>query len=173
MPWNRTGRATVADALSGIYDQLLLQHIRDAHHYGLRTDVAALLEISNPLCGDVLQLQLAWEHGQLAELRFTCECCGIAMGNASLMTDLLPGLDAAAAAAVAAQAVALLRGVLSPQAVVSALIPARQEQAAAAWALLYEIGQRLPARRTCASLAWQALVAALDGQSTCDARELR
>ena len=163
----------MAELLNEIYDALLMRHIRGGSNYGLRDDIADSVEISNALCGDVLQLQVAWEAGHLASLRFSCECCGIAMGNASLMTAMVPGLDRDGARRLADAALDVLRGGTVPDAAVAHLPAELAQEASAGWALLVEIGRRLPARRTCASLAWQALGAVLDGRQHAAARDLR
>ena len=86
------------------------------------------------------------------------------MGNASLMTELVAGKTAAEASAIAARAFSLLGGEALPA--VEPPIPA--------FRLLAAIAAQLPARRTCASLGWQALAAALSGQVTpAIAREIR
>jgi nitrogen fixation NifU-like protein len=150
--------------LEQVYDLLLLDHIRAARNYGLEAGGPAPLEISNPLCGDTLALQVVWSaEGRLA-LRFQCACCGISMGNASLMTELVSGRTATEASAIAARVFALLTGAAVPPA----------EPVVPAFRLLAAIAEQLPARRTCASLGWQALEAVLAGHATpATAREIR
>jgi NifU-like protein involved in Fe-S cluster formation len=163
----------VTDVLSGIYDQLLLTHIRAARNYGLAEGGPPATEIRNTLCGDRLQLQLSWHEGRLRKLAFSCDCCGISMGNTSLMSEMLPGLDREGARRQAAQALEVLRGGEIPGDVADHLPADLAEGALASWQLLAEIARRLPARRTCASLGWQALAGALDELAVCDAREIR
>lgn len=154
----------MAEALDRIYDALLLDHIRAARNYGLDDGGPTALEIANPLCGDVLLLQLTTVDGAVENLRFSCECCGIAMGSASLMTESVQGRSLEGARALAEQALAVLAG---------RLLSEGGENGGDVWALLRAIGSDLPGRRTCASLGWQALLAVLDGQSACTAREIR
>jgi len=154
----------MAEALDRIYDALLLDHIRAARNYGLADSGPAALEIANPLCGDVLQLQVVATQGRLAAVRFQCECCGIAMGNASLMTEAVQGVELEQARKLAEQALAILTQRLP-------LDPGGD--AGGPWPLLQAVARDLPGRRTCASLGWQALLAALDGQQACTAREIR
>ncbi|MDE3012306.1 MAG: iron-sulfur cluster assembly scaffold protein, partial [Pseudomonadota bacterium] len=137
----------MAEALDRVYDSLLLDHIRTARNYGLEPGAAPVCEMSNPMCGDVLQLQVRAEHDRLVAVRFSCECCGIAMGNASLMTGMVAGTVIADARALAARALGVLDG--------SRTDAAEGE----GWALLAAIRANLPARLTCASLGWQALLA--------------
>jgi hypothetical protein len=48
-----------------------------------------------------------------------------------------------------------------------------REDAKGGWQLLLEIAQDMPSRRTCASLAWQALLAEFQGQSQIIAFEVK
>ena len=86
------------------------------------------------------------------------------MGNASLMTGLISGRTREEAHRLAALALGVLSGASDGEG-----CPDEP-----AYRLLAAIAQRLPARRTCASLGWQALIAALEGgPGTCMAREIR
>lgn len=166
----------MAESLDTVYDALLMDHIRSARNYGLSTapsdaETAGRVAISNPLCGDVLELELDWNGDRLDAVRFGCECCGIAMGSASLMTTVLAGQQRETLRSLAQHALALLRGACTPDETGAAGVDV--PVAAANWRLLHEIGQRLPARRTCASLGWQALLAGLDGERHCNAKEIR
>ncbi len=164
----------MADSLQPIYDALLLDHIRSARHYGLQPDLASV-DIRNPMCGDVLQLQLAWSDGDVpaAAVHFECECCGIAMGSASLLTQMLAGAPRRRVAELAGQALQVLRGAPVPAGVGDHLPESHRAEALAGWALLAAIPAQMPARRTCASLGWQAVLAALAGQRECAAEEVR
>jgi len=171
----------MSQALNSIYDALLMRHIREAHRYGLagfgEEENAHSVEISNPLCGDTLTLK---NWGQTASqpglhLSFECECCGIAMGSASLMTLMLEDASPSQAQEIAHAALAVLRGE-PPSAEIMAMPylpePLRQD-GVGGWQLLQEIAQHLPTRKTCASLAWQALLAEFDGQNQIVAFEVK
>jgi NifU-like protein involved in Fe-S cluster formation len=171
----------MSNALNTIYDALLMRHIREAHRYGLNgfgeEQDASAIEISNPLCGDTLTLKRwrAHESDQGMHLSFECECCGIAMGSASLMTLMMDCVPVNQARALAETALAVLRGEPVPQEILypSYLSEPLREDALGGWQLLSEISQNLPSRRTCASLAWQALLADLEGQSNIIAIEVK
>lgn len=134
-------------------------------------------EISNPLCGDTLFLYRLKTHE--AEkglcLSFECECCGIAMGNASLMTLMMEGAPLVKAQDIAHCALRILRGEAMHQDEITMdyLADDCREEAEGGWQLLREIAQHMPSRKTCASLAWQALLADLQGQSQIIAFEVK
>jgi len=165
-------------SLTAIYDDLLMRHIRQAHHYGVslfEEDEGVSSMIANPLCGDTLTLMRwkAHEPQQGMKLSFECECCGIAMGSASLMTLMLEGALPSQAKTLAESALATLKGAPAPLDVLNHVSPASREEVQAGWQLLFEIGQHMPARRTCASLGWQAVIAQSEGRSDSVAIEVK
>jgi len=175
------GKTAMSNALNTIYDALLMRHIREAHRYGLNgfgeEQDASAIEISNPLCGDTLTLK-RWrsnECDQGMHLSFECECCGIAMGSASLMTLMMEGAPVNHAEDIAHAALAALRGEPASQELMAMqYLPENlREDAKGGWQLLLEIAQDMPSRRTCASLAWQALLAEFQGQSQIIAFEVK
>jgi nitrogen fixation NifU-like protein len=170
----------MSETLTRVYDALLMEHIREARNYGLHANLQGVTRIANPLCGDQLMLQTEWQNGVLAEIRFECECCGIAMGNASLMTTLVTGHPPIKVRAMTEHALGILAGrvaiaLSSTDASLQSgsAPPAGEAGEAPAWALLEEVRRQLPARRTCASLGWQALQANLDGVLDATAHEVR
>ncbi len=160
----------MSDALAAVYDELLLQHIREAHNYGLVEASVPTVEISNPMCGDTLRLQLDWQGDLLTQARFECECCGIAMGNASLMTLMLAGLSRKRVRQRAGQALAVLQGAALPQDLSD---DSDDDARLQGWHLLAGVARQLPARLTCASLGWQAVAAGLANDLAPVAQEIR
>ncbi|MGB8322014.1 MAG: iron-sulfur cluster assembly scaffold protein, partial [Candidatus Acidiferrum sp.] len=48
-------------------------------------------EVSNPVCGDVLQLTANVEEGVVREVRFLCRGCTAAIACGSLLTEMMRG----------------------------------------------------------------------------------
>lgn len=79
--------------LQNLYQELILDHSRTPHGFGLRGEIAAQSHQLNPTCGDEITLQvhlaaddtieaIAWEgHG-----------CAISQASASLLSELAEGL---------------------------------------------------------------------------------
>ena len=70
----------------------LLDHFRHPRNAGDLTDATASVEVSNPVCGDVLRLAVKTEEGRIKEARFLCRGCTTSIACASLLTELLAGL---------------------------------------------------------------------------------
>lgn len=137
--------------MSKLYDDVILDHIRNARNYEVLADADRAGEAINPLCGDSFQVYVSLEGERIERVSFQCECCGIAMASASIMTDWLKGrtrrealdIKRAFVAAVTARSAEPLPG------------------APADHTAILQVVQASPARDGCAMLAWAAVEQAL------------
>ena len=122
---------------SDMYQEQILDHYRHPHNYGQLEHPDATYEDSNPLCGDMVTVDLAFEGDRIAEVRFRGTGCAISQASASMLTDMVQGL------------------------------PREEALALPREALLEEIGVPLsPARVKCALLGYKVMMAALYGIPT-------
>jgi nitrogen fixation NifU-like protein len=137
-------------AVSKLYDEVILDHIRNARNYRV-IDAPGTLggEAVNPLCGDTFQVHV--EQGTVRDAAFQCECCGISMASASVMTEWVKGRSVAEAL----QARQAFMAAVTSRSV--APLPGAPEDHAAVLQLL----ANTPSREGCALLAWTALEQAL------------
>lgn len=137
-----------------LYDDLIMDHIRNARNYRVPGDVDRTATGSNPLCGDELTVYLKFERDRIEDIAFQCTCCGISMASASIMTELIKGKDTAGVKT-------LLRGfmaMLDDRADFALNGPAREQRAILATV------QKFPARTRCAALPWATLEDAIDNR---------
>lgn len=52
------------------------------------------VEVSNPVCGDILRLSAAWTGGRIAEARFKARGCVACLAMGSVLTEMITGRDA-------------------------------------------------------------------------------
>src|SRR6202171_3246071 len=66
----------------------VLGHFQSPRNAGKLSDASASVEVTNPICGDILQLaaRLEPESSRIAEARFLCQGCTTAIACASLLT---------------------------------------------------------------------------------------
>ena len=88
-----------------LYDDVVMEHIKNARNYRVLDDADRKATGTNPLCGDDLVVYLKLAGERIADVSFQCTCCGISMASASIMTEMVKGRRADEAKAV-------LRGVL-------------------------------------------------------------
>ena len=72
-----------------MFNDLVLEHFRNPHNAGDLPDATAVVEVTNPVCGDVLRLAVRVENGRIAAARFKTQGCVAAIAASSVLTDLL------------------------------------------------------------------------------------
>src|SRR5258707_12139977 len=75
--------------LSEMFSEAVLDHFRNPRKAGELSDATAIVEVSNPVCGDILQLSVRIVNGQIEEARFLCRGCTTAIACESLLTEHL------------------------------------------------------------------------------------
>jgi nitrogen fixation NifU-like protein len=110
----------------------------------------ASVDVKNPLCGDEIGLQVAFEGDCVCDLKFSGRGCSISQASASMMTQLVKGKSTEEIDAIRKQFRDLMIGAPS-DADEAQLGPLRALSGVA----------RFPARVKCALLAWNALESAL------------
>ncbi len=69
-----------------IYKEIILEHYKKPHNFGTLDD-AYKAQVSNPLCGDAITIEVAIENKRIRDIRFNGQGCAIAIASASLLTD--------------------------------------------------------------------------------------
>src|ERR1700746_301436 len=87
-----------------MFTEAVLNHFRNPRNAGELPDATAVVEVTNPVCGDILRLFARFESGRIAEARFLCRGCTTAIACASLLTEELRGRTPAEARAITADA---------------------------------------------------------------------
>ena len=131
--------------LDQLYRQVILDHSSHPHHHGKLEEATNQIELVNPTCGDVMQLQLVVEDQLIKDIRFDGSGCTISQASASMMTDAVMGKTISEALVLANQFSLLVQG---------KDVPKLEELGDAA--LLNGVA-KFPARIKCATLSWKAL----------------
>ncbi|MET0480158.1 MAG: Fe-S cluster assembly sulfur transfer protein SufU [Mycetocola sp.] len=138
--------------LAGLYQQVILDHSREKHGFGLEPTADASSHQLNPTCGDQLTLQLHASDGVISSVTWEGAGCSISMASASLLSDLAPGLTLDDAR----ERIALFRELMHSR---GAGIDDEDELLGDA--IVLEGVSKYVARVKCAMLAWVALEADL------------
>jgi len=136
-----------------LYDDTLMDHIKNARNYCALEDANRSASGANPLCGDDMTVYVKVVHDRLEKIAFQCTCCGISMASASIMTEAMQGKRTDEAFS-ALRAFADLLGSASAQSAAEGTIAHRA---------VLDAVRRFPARLRCALLPWVTLEAALQG----------
>jgi nitrogen fixation NifU-like protein len=71
----------------------LIEHFRNPRNVGELDPPALAIEVSNPICGDILRLSALIEAGRIAQSRFKVRGCTASIAAGSALTELIAGRD--------------------------------------------------------------------------------
>jgi len=97
-----------------VFSEAVLDHFRNPRNAGELPSATATIEVTNPVCGDVLKLFARFESGRIAEARFLCRGCTTAIACASLLTERLRGSTPAEVRGITAESLSASLGGLPP-----------------------------------------------------------
>ncbi|MEO6496560.1 MAG: iron-sulfur cluster assembly scaffold protein [Solirubrobacteraceae bacterium] len=76
-----------------LYRENILEHYKRPHNWGTLEAPTVEFEDTNPLCGDILKVQLqVADDGTIEELRFSGHGCAISQAAASMTGDEVKGM---------------------------------------------------------------------------------
>lgn len=132
--------------LSALYQELILDHYRRPRNKGTLQHPTHAVSLTNPLCGDEIDLQLRVDGGVIKEVGFVGRGCSISQASASMMTQLLKDRTVAEAVGLAGRMSALMQGDEG----------AARDKALGDLRALAGVA-KFPVRIKCALLPWNAL----------------
>jgi|SRR5579863_2751051 len=97
-----------------MFNEIILDHFRAPHNAGDMPDATATVEVTNPVCGDVLRLAVLLEADRITVARFKTQGCVAAIACSSALTDLLIGRSPAEVRAITPEQISTLLGDLPP-----------------------------------------------------------
>jgi nitrogen fixation protein NifU and related proteins len=86
-----------------MFSDAVLDHFQHPRNAGELPGANAKIEVSNPVCGDVLQLAVCIDSERITDARFLCRGCTTSIACASLLTERLRGGTLAEARALTAE----------------------------------------------------------------------
>ncbi|OQO71183.1 SUF system NifU family Fe-S cluster assembly protein [Enterococcus villorum] len=140
--------------LDNLYRQVILDHSSRPHHRGVLSEATNKIELNNPTCGDVIELQVEVKDGIIKNIAFRGNGCSISTASASMMTDAVMNKTVEEAQFLINDFLQLVQG----------KEVARLEQLGDA-AMLSGVA-KFPARIKCATLGWKALEKAMEENGT-------
>ena len=138
--------------LRDLYQEVILDHNRRPRNFGPLPTANRRAEGHNPLCGDRVTVYLDLEDGRLQDVAFQGSGCAISTASASLMTEALKGLTLE-------EARGLFKGFHD-----LVTLGATEGSPELGKLAVFTGVREYPMRVKCATLAWHALMAALDAQ---------
>jgi nitrogen fixation protein NifU and related proteins len=69
----------------------ILDHFRNPRNAGNLEDATAIVEVTNPVCGDTMRLSVCIDEGRIVEARFKAQGCVASIAAGSMLTELVSG----------------------------------------------------------------------------------
>lgn len=139
--------------LRELYQELILDRNRKPRNFGPLSDANRSAKGVNPLCGDKITIYLQLDDDRVKDIRFEGTGCAISIASASVMTESLKGETTSDAMNLFER----FHQMVAANGDAAGGAPDMGKLAAFAGVRDY------PARVKCATLAWHALRAALEG----------
>lgn len=76
---------------SDIYKDIILDYYRNPRNFGELPNPDVRAKDSNPLCGDIIEMQLKINDGKVEDIRFQGKGCAISQASASMLTEVAKG----------------------------------------------------------------------------------
>jgi nitrogen fixation NifU-like protein len=146
-------------ALEELYREVILDHYRNPRNRGHLESPDATAQGVNPLCGDEINLELTLSDGVVTDVAVEGQGCSISQSSASMMTEAIKGKSKEEIEAM----VSKFRTMMSlEESDHTGLDPERPGSVLGDIEALQGVRQ-YPVRIKCASLAWNTLIEALEG----------
>ena len=77
--------------ISDMYTEMILDYYRNPRNKGTLKNPDVTVRDSNPLCGDVIEMQMKVEKGKIKDIKFSGSGCAISTASASMLTEVVKG----------------------------------------------------------------------------------
>jgi nitrogen fixation protein NifU and related proteins len=83
-----------------IYKEIILDYYKNPKNKGSLPSADVTVRDSNPLCGDVIEMQMKFSDGKISDIKFNGDGCAISQASASILTEMVFGKSIEEARAV-------------------------------------------------------------------------
>ena len=77
--------------MSEDYTEAVMKHFLEPHNVGRIKDPDGIGRVGNPICGDVMEIQIKVEDDKIVDAKFRTFGCGAAIATSSVLTDIVKG----------------------------------------------------------------------------------
>jgi nitrogen fixation NifU-like protein len=150
--------------LRELYQDVILEHSKHPRNYREMATASRKVEGYNPLCGDHFTVYLDLKDGAINDISFQGTGCAISKASASMMTQTLKGKSAGEAEAMFEKFHDLVTGRVAQRPSATAEDAGATRENSLGKLAVFSGVSEFPLRVKCATLAWHALRAALEGK---------
>lgn len=73
------------------YTEQVMKHFLEPHNVGSFEKPDGVGKVGNPVCGDIMEIQIKVENDHIMDARFRTFGCGAAIATSSVLTDMVKG----------------------------------------------------------------------------------
>ena len=77
--------------MNDIYREQLMEHYKHPSNMGKITDPTIEITEDNPMCGDVISIQLKINNEKIEDIKFKADACAVSTAAASILTEEVLG----------------------------------------------------------------------------------
>ena len=77
--------------ITDLYQDIILDHSKNPHNFGVLDQYTCTAEGNNPLCGDSLTVYVNIENNIISDVSYKARGCAISIASASIMSDTIKG----------------------------------------------------------------------------------
>ena len=77
--------------ITDLYQEVILDHSKNPHNFGVLDQYTCTAEGNNPLCGDSLTVYVNIENNIISDVSYKARGCAISIASASIMSDTIKG----------------------------------------------------------------------------------
>lgn len=96
------------------YSEKLLDYFQNPRRVGEIPDADSVVEVTNPVCGDIMKLWVKVADGRIADAKFKAQGCSAAIATSSFATEMMIGMEIAKARKITKEEIAQALGGLPP-----------------------------------------------------------
>ncbi len=138
-----------------LYEQVILDHNKNPRNFKVIEDADHKIEGYNPLCGDHFTVYVKLDGDTISDIGFSGAGCAISKSSASVMSTTLKGKTVQEARALFQK----FHDMITDD------VEAPVDEDALGKLRVFSGVREFPVRIKCATLAWHALVAAIEGEN--------
>ncbi len=112
-----------------MFSKEVLDHFQNPRNAGELGGATAFVDVSNPVCGDVLRVAVRIEEARIVAARFLCRGCTTSIACASRLTELITGKQIGELNEITVETIATSFGELPPETIHGAHLAADAAQA--------------------------------------------
>ena len=79
------------DTIADLYQEVILDHSKNPHNFGVLEQFTCTAEGNNPMCGDSLTVYIDVKDNIISDVSYRARGCAISVASASIMSSIIKG----------------------------------------------------------------------------------